>query len=140
MIPRIDIGVEVPLCTSCRLCEMVCSLSHEGVINPEKARIRVTDDYECSQFDPHICRLCADPPCVAACPVEALTQEAKSGLIRVDNQLCTGCQGCMEACPYGAIWWREEPGRLFVCDRCDGRPTCVRFCTIGTLKQSFITR
>lgn len=134
MSPRIDIQVESERCTSCRICELVCSLSHEGVINQEKARIRVTDDYDHSLFRPHLCRLCEEPPCVAACPVDALSQEAESGLIRVDDHVCTGCQACVAACPYEAIWWREEWQRLFVCDRCGGDPTCVPSCTIGTLQ------
>ena len=133
MVQRLNIEVNVPLCTSCRLCEIACSLSHEGVINMEKARIRVTDNYEQSLFEPHICLLCENPPCVAACPSQALTQD-KSGLIHVDGELCNGCESCVLACPYQAIWWREELGRLLVCDRCGGDPACVQFCTIGTLR------
>jgi Fe-S-cluster-containing dehydrogenase component len=99
----------------------------------EKARIRITDNYEQSLYEPHICHLCNDPPCVLACSTQALSQ-AENGLIHIDDQLCNGCQGCMEACPYQAIWWQEELGKPLVCDRCDGDPTCIQFCTIGALQ------
>ena len=133
MIPRVDIEVNTPLCTSCRLCEISCSLFHEDVINMEKSRIRVVDNYEQSSFEPHICQLCSDPDCVQSCPTQALTQD-EGGIIHVDGELCTGCESCVVACPHEAIWWREELGRLLVCDRCGGNPLCVQFCTIGALK------
>ena len=28
-------------CTGCRMCELACSMKHEGVFNPRKARIKV---------------------------------------------------------------------------------------------------
>ena len=41
--PTISINKET--CTGCRICEIVCSLSHERVINPEKSRIYIRPDY-----------------------------------------------------------------------------------------------
>ena len=130
---RLEIKVDTPTCTGCRICEMVCTLWHESVVNSEKARVRVSDKWEESLFEPGICRLCGDAPCVSACPTVALSQEEDSGLIRVDDELCNGCLACVEACPYDAIRYSDELSKLFVCDRCDGDPNCVKFCTIGTL-------
>jgi len=113
---------------------MVCSIHHEGVVNLEKARIRVTDNYEQSLFEPHVCQLCDPPECVGVCPVEALTQDIKTGIIIINDGLCTGCEVCVEACPYGAIRWDNEVTRLFVCDLCGGQPTCVEFCTSDALR------
>ncbi|MFH2012084.1 MAG: 4Fe-4S dicluster domain-containing protein [Pseudomonadota bacterium] len=133
MVQRVNIEVTAPLCTSCRLCEISCSLYHEQLINMEKARIRVTDNYEQSLFEPHICRLCTPAPCVEACPSEALSQD-DTGIIHVDDELCFGCDNCADACPYQAIWWREEQERILVCDRCGGNPTCIQFCTTSALR------
>ena len=130
---KLDITVNVKECTGCRLCEMVCSLFHENVVNPEKARIFVADRYEESLFEPHICRLCDDPPCVNACPVEALSRSPETGIIQVDVDLCNGCETCVDACEYHAVQWKEEFQRLFVCDRCGGDPVCVQFCTSDVL-------
>lgn len=132
MIEKVEIEVKAQLCTSCRLCEITCSLFHENLINTSKARIRITDNFGQSLYEPHICQLCNNPPCVEACPSQALSQN-EAGLIYVDEQLCSGCGSCVEACPYQAIWWQEELGRLLVCDRCGGSPTCIQFCTIGAL-------
>jgi molybdopterin-containing oxidoreductase family iron-sulfur binding subunit len=44
---------------------------------------------------------CDNPPCVAACPVEATWQE-RDGITVVDYDWCIGCRYCMTACPYSA--------------------------------------
>lgn len=134
MTQKLEIQVNVPACSGCRRCELVCTLFHEGVVNPEKARIRVSDHYEQSLFEPHICRLCDSPDCVNACPMGALTQDSESGIITVDQELCNGCEACIEACPYDAIHWNDELERLLICDRCGGQPTCVQFCTSDALQ------
>lgn len=133
MDQKLAINVNIPACSGCHLCEIMCSLYHEGVVNPEKAHIRITENYHHSLYEPHICQLCESPDCVDACPVEALTQD-KNGVIVVDDELCTGCLACVEACPYGAIRWSDELKRLFVCDRCGGQPVCIQFCTSGALQ------
>ena len=130
---RLEIRVDTPACSGCRLCEMVCSLYHEGVVNLEKARIRISDNYAESLYEPHICQLCEPPDCVATCLEGALTQAPETGVIVVDNELCTGCIACVGACPYDAIRWSEELERLFVCDRCGGQSLCIQFCTSGAL-------
>lgn len=132
----LDIPVNTPACSGCRLCEMVCPVYHEGVVNPERARIRITDKYDESLFEPHICQLCSPAPCVESCPLGALSQSPVSGVISLDSSLCNGCQACVVACPYDAIWWSEEMEKLYVCDRCGGQPTCVQFCTSGAIQLS----
>ena len=131
---RQAIKVRTPACTGCRLCELVCSLYHEGAVNPEKARLWVSETPQESLYEPHICQLCVDPPCVAACPLGALSQGGESGLIGVDMALCNGCSACVEACPYQAVRWSDAWERLYVCDRCGGEPTCVQFCYREVLK------
>lgn len=128
------ITVDTPVCTGCRVCEMICSLFHEGAVNPEKSLVRITDNYDQSLFEPHLCQLCQPPDCVNACPLNALQQDPATGLIKVDASLCDGCMACVEACPYDAIWWSDELERLFVCDRCGGDPQCVQVCYRQVLK------
>ncbi|NLB35457.1 MAG: hypothetical protein GX817_06570 [Elusimicrobia bacterium] len=48
-----------------------------------------------------VCRKCLNPPCVAACPVEALVKN-KDGLIDRLTMQCVGCRQCSPACPVGA--------------------------------------
>ena len=35
------LAVDYEKCTGCRLCELVCSVRHEGVSNPARSRIRI---------------------------------------------------------------------------------------------------
>ncbi len=132
MTRPLDIKVDTPACTGCRLCEMACSLYHEDAVNLNKARIRISDKWDESLFEPHVCQLCDAPDCVTACPTSALTQDSR-GIIQVDGDLCNGCEACVTACSYGAIRWDNEFERLFVCDRCDGDPTCVKLCSVKAL-------
>ncbi|OYT50561.1 hypothetical protein B6U66_05335 [Candidatus Bathyarchaeota archaeon ex4484_135] len=80
------------------------------------------------------CRTCEDPPCVAACPRDALTQSEKTGIIMVDEEKCNGCGWCIEACPFGAITLHPEKRVVIVCDTCLDRrekglpPACVEWC------------
>jgi Fe-S-cluster-containing hydrogenase component 2 len=134
MIRELEIKVNTPVCTGCHICEMVCSLYHEGAVNLDKARLRILDKWDDSLFEPHICQLCDQPDCVPACPVSALTQDDR-GIIHVDDETCNGCESCVTACTYGAIRWDGQFERLFVCDRCDGDPTCVKLCTVTALEM-----
>jgi molybdopterin-containing oxidoreductase family iron-sulfur binding subunit len=47
------------------------------------------------------CFQCANPPCVAVCPVKATWQEP-DGVVVIDYDWCIGCRYCMAACPYWA--------------------------------------
>ncbi|CUX78145.1 hypothetical protein CHITON_1366 [Thermococcus chitonophagus] len=40
---RIWILVTLDKCSGCRLCEIACSIEHEGMIWPEASRIRIKD-------------------------------------------------------------------------------------------------
>lgn len=73
------------------------------------------------------CLLCEKPPCVPACPTNALYKDEK-GVIRVDEGRCNGCGWCIEACKFGAIAWHPTKGAVTICDLCDGDPECVKFC------------
>ena len=106
MAQQLAIQVNTPQCTGCRLCEIVCSLYHEGAVNRTKARVRVSDDYEQSLFLPHICQLCWPAPCLEACPTQALAQDLRTGIISVNEALCKGCGTCVSACPSGAATQR----------------------------------
>ncbi|MFC2092142.1 4Fe-4S dicluster domain-containing protein [Elusimicrobiota bacterium] len=50
-----------------------------------------------------VCRHCENPPCVAACPVEALEKgEGDPGDIKRYDMKCVSCKQCATACPVGA--------------------------------------
>ena len=115
-------------CVGCQVCEYVCSMTKDKVFNPLKSRIRVVRINQLANLAV-TCRLCEDPPCVAACPRDALTQ-SETGVIIVDKDKCNGCGWCIEACDYGAIMLHPENKIVYVCDLCKekGEPQCVKWC------------
>lgn len=118
------------LCTGCRICEYVCSATKHGVFDPGLSRIRVVR-IEPVTMTAISCRMCADAPCVVACPRDALTQDLETGVIHVDETKCDGCGWCVEACDFGAIVLNPAHKMAEICDLCadeeDG-PQCVKFC------------
>jgi Fe-S-cluster-containing hydrogenase component 2 len=47
------------------------------------------------------CMHCADPSCVSACPVTAMTKDPVTGVVAYDPDACVGCRYCVVACPFG---------------------------------------
>ena len=116
-------------CVGCAVCEYACSMKKENTFNPLKSRIRVVRIHPLINLS-LTCRLCEDPPCVAACPRDALTQSEENGVIMVDEDKCNGCGWCIEACDYGAITLHPENKVVFVCDLCDGDPECIKWLSL----------
>jgi len=116
-------------CTGCRICELYCSLCHERVLNPQKARLRIVRA-EPAIDKPIACRQCADPPCAKVCPTDAITRNPKADLVVVNVGKCIGCGACVEACPFGAIWLHPEKKIALKCDLCR---VCVPRCPVDAL-------
>lgn len=116
-------------CTGCRVCEQVCAFKKEGVINPEKSRIRVHREEPGIDL-PIACKQCEKASCIESCPVDALRRD-ENGVIQVDGENCIGCGACTEACPFGAIWLHPDNGKAIKCDNCG---LCVESCPVGALQ------
>jgi carbon-monoxide dehydrogenase iron sulfur subunit len=116
-------------CTGCMVCELVCSLKHEKTgINPKRSMIKIISVPEKGNFIPNVCQQCEDAPCISACPSDALLQESTTGIITVNEETCTGCNLCIDACVYNAIFIHPEKNTAVVCDICGGEPMCVKYC------------
>jgi len=126
--------IDYDKCTGCRYCETVCAVSHEGVCNPSRARIKVLRSEMRAFLAPSLCQQCMDAPCVKICPREALSRDEEFGRVNLDYNLCIGCKSCILICPFGAMKFdgvREKPVK---CDFCDGDPECVKACSTGALQ------
>ena len=121
-------------CTGCRLCQVVCSVKKEGVSDPGRARIQILMKEMEGVYLPVVCRQCEDPLCAEACPVEAISIDESTGLVVMDQDLCTGCLECISACPYGGIFWHEDLDKILRCDLCGGDPECVKFCATKAIE------
>ncbi|MFC1945803.1 4Fe-4S dicluster domain-containing protein [Chloroflexota bacterium] len=86
-------------------------------------------------FLPVPCMHCEKPSCADVCPVSAISKR-EDGIVLVDSDECTGCQACIDACPYGAIIFDEEDNTVWKCTLCASRidgglePFC-QFCCEG---------
>jgi len=115
-------------CTGCRTCELVCSVKHEGAANPSKSRIKVVKWEWEGRYVPMSCQQCVDAPCLAVCPVKAISRDEQLNRVQVNYDACIGCRMCVAACPFGAMSFNTDLKKVFKCDFCDGEPQCARFC------------
>jgi anaerobic carbon-monoxide dehydrogenase iron sulfur subunit len=117
-------------CIGCRMCEYACSVTKTNAFNPILSRIRVVR-IEPITMTAITCRLCADAPCVTACPRDAMSRSEKNGIILVDENKCDGCGWCVEACDFGAIILNPASKRAEICNLCEDQadgPRCVQYC------------
>ncbi len=121
-------------CTGCRLCELVCSVKHEGVSNPYRARIKIVKWEMEGKMVPVVCQQCEDAPCMAVCPVKAISRSETTGAVQVDYDVCIGCRMCMNACPFGAMGYDWVNKQVIKCDLCGGDPQCAKFCETGAIQ------
>jgi len=72
-------------------------------------------------FEKRSCMHCVDPGCVSACPVTALEQQAKTGIVTYNPDACIGCRTCMTACPYNVpqFEYNKTFGQIHKCQMCN---------------------
>jgi Fe-S-cluster-containing hydrogenase component 2 len=63
-----------------------------------------------------------------ACPVDAISEDKKTGAKIVAPEICVGCKVCTIACPFGTINYQQDTGKVVKCDLCEGNPQCVEIC------------
>ncbi len=122
-------------CLGCRICETICAVEHVGMINPERSRIKVIKNDERGLDVVNVCLQCEEAPCVASCPVDAISRN-NDYAININQELCSLCGLCVEACPYGGISLDEQSGEFIVCDLCGGNPTCVEWCPTNAIQYT----
>jgi len=119
-------------CIGCRSCSAACYYGHRGMPN-------VTYGVIPESTLPVICRQCAEPPCVEACPVNALRKEPNGVVVR-SRLLCIGCLSCVYSCPFGVMSPALTVRQVAKCDMCvdlvttGDRPRCVSACPAGALE------
>ncbi len=121
------------ICSGCRLCELYCSLEHNGSFNPRRSRIRVVE-LGTGVDVPVTCQQCQDPACQASCRFEAIVYDDRLKIAVVDDEKCVGCADCVGACPYGIITIDPLTKKALKCDLCrDKEPACVAICPSNVL-------
>ena len=85
------------------------------------------------------CMHCADPSCVSACPVTAMTKDGTTGVVGYDPDKCIGCRYCVAACPFGIPKYQYDSptGKIGKCELCRHRAkdghyaACAEVCPTG---------
>lgn len=142
MSKRLGLVIDQERCIGCEACSVACRLENsssgywirvETQGGSEKDTPSGVFPNLVMNFLPRLCNHCANPPCVKACPEEAL-QKRDDGIVIIDQDLCTGCQTCLSECPYNIIVFNEESNLAEKCNLCAHRidqglePFCVVCC------------
>jgi Fe-S-cluster-containing hydrogenase component 2 len=127
-------------CIWCRSCELICSLSHEGLCSPDLSRIRISLNIFELSVECYVCKHCKNPSCLKACPFGAIRWDDKTKSYIIFEEKCTACGLCAEACPYNInknILFFNPKRKVYVkCDLCSGNPQCVQICPSKALKYT----
>ena len=139
-------------CTGCKTCQIACKDKNDLPIGVRWRRVVeisggqwVPDGNDFvpegvfSTYLSTSCMHCENPPCVEACSSGAFTKREEDGLVLLNSEACFGCLECESVCPYGALHFNEEIGRMTKCDFCEDllakgeRPACVDACPTRAL-------
>ncbi|MEL0021756.1 MAG: 4Fe-4S dicluster domain-containing protein, partial [Rickettsiales bacterium] len=135
---RLSLMFDLERCIGCKSCEVACKQEHG--LGPGEYRNRVVwlgDGAEPGlDFLTVACQHCERPACLRACPVnpKAITKHPETGVVAVNENLCTGCGECVTACPYGAMGYDSRGHHAVKCDLCADRraegagPACASVC------------
>ncbi|HEB54386.1 MAG TPA: cyclic nucleotide-binding domain-containing protein [bacterium] len=86
-------------CVRCNLCVESCEAVHDdGIPRLSKIGTRVATD----EMLITACYHCTTPQCMLSCDYAAIRRDPQ-GRVRFEYDLCVGCAGCIDGCPYGVI-------------------------------------
>lgn len=121
-------------CTGCLFCMVSCSYKHHGYVDLNKANIKITFNPKLLKFEATYCHHCDEPICMTACPVDAISKDEITGIVKTNPAKCIGCHLCNIMCPLSVSWFDTEARISQKCDLCDGDPECVKFCPTYALR------
>ncbi len=122
---KFELRIDNYLCWGCKTCEVACKQENQAadgvkLISVQENGPRMIDEKLDFVFYVNLCQHCDDPPCAEACPEEAISKR-QDGIVIMDYDLCSGCQACIDACPYVAIAFDEDKGIAQKCNLCHHR-------------------
>ena len=139
--------VDITRCNGCYSCQLSCKDEHVGndwspIAKPQPntghfwwkttETVQGTVPKVRVHYMHEMCQHCEDAPCMAACKNGAFYRR-EDGLVILDPDKCRGTRSCMDACPYGAIYFNTDLNIAQKCTGCahlldDGwtEPRCVQ--------------
>jgi Fe-S-cluster-containing dehydrogenase component/formate-dependent nitrite reductase membrane component NrfD len=124
-------------CIGCHACTVACKEENSVPLGVFRTWVKYIEKGQFPHTSRHFgvmrCNHCDDAPCVAICPTGALFRR-DDGIVDFDNSRCIGCQSCMQACPYDALYLDPASHTAAKCNFCAHRiemnlePACVIVC------------
>jgi Fe-S-cluster-containing dehydrogenase component len=146
---RYGMLIDLESCNGCRACMTACKGAHNIPFGQHQGReyYRIWPDevelgtypYVVRNLTPFLCMHCEHPPCVDACQVPGAIHRRPDGIVLIDEGKCNGCKLCIPACPYGALYFREDKGNVDKCTFCVEsvdrglQPVCARVCPVDAI-------
>lgn len=128
MVKRLGI-IDIDRCVGCQSCMFACVRRlGQGGLGETCIHIRSAGGIR-KGFVVIVCRACFNPPCARVCPTDALV-ERKGGGVSFKAEHCIGCENCIEACPFGAVFWDGKQNKPQICVYCG---YCAPFCPYDVL-------
>jgi tetrathionate reductase subunit B len=147
--------INYDICNGCYNCQIACKDEHVGndwtpyakpqpltghfwmkvtdMVRGTIPKVRVTYLHD-------VCQHCDEAPCIPACTAHAIYKR-DDGIVIIDPERCRGHRNCIDACPYGVIYFNWDLNIAQKCTMCahlldEGwkEPRCVDACPTGALK------
>lgn len=112
-------------CIGCRACAVACKAENNTRLGVSYRK--VVFKQQGSGTSAYIknttmaCMHCTDPACKAACPRRAISKNATTGIVLIDQARCNGCRRCEWACPYGSPQYNSTSSKVEKCTFCAHR-------------------
>lgn len=101
--------IDLEKCVGCSACQIACKIENTVGEDVFYSNHTVVESGEFPnmtyKYIPTMCNQCANAPCVAVCPTEAMHKQ--DGLTLHDDATCIGCGACVRACPYNNVSMRN---------------------------------
>jgi len=122
---RHSIHIDEEACWGCKTCEVACKQEFDfpcGVklISVAEDGPRIVHGKPFFVYRVNLCRQCDEPACAQACPEGAITKRP-DGIVVLEEKRCSGCQKCIDECPYQVIDFDEDQGTAHKCNLCHHR-------------------
>jgi Fe-S-cluster-containing dehydrogenase component len=131
-------------CVACYTCEVACKQEHGLPVNSNWIKISrhpvvVRNDRLVREYSMLRCLHCDHPECAAACPEDAISK-TPAGIVLINEEACSGCRLCVDACPFHAMGFDEQNQIAAKCSMCvhllerGAEPSCVKHCPTKALE------
>lgn len=134
---RYGFVIDQRTCIGCHACTVACKEEHRVPLGVFRTWVKYVERGTFPSVRRYFtvlrCNHCEHAPCVAICPTVALRRRP-DGIVDFDRDRCIGCKGCMQACPYDALYIDPETATAAKCNYCAHRveaglePACVTVC------------